>query len=108
MAESAAWVRQTRFGKALVFSLNRHENNATPFLFFSEWASYGHDGGGECGVPYSARFHMPGAATAGTGTAAPPTRNLWYSVEVGVVHFTYISTEHNFLTGERSAGNEYS
>ena len=26
-----------------------------PLLF-----TYGNDGGGECGVPYNARFHMPG------------------------------------------------
>lgn len=24
-----------------------------------EWSNYGKDSGGECGVPYSVRFHMP-------------------------------------------------
>lgn len=66
----------------------------------SEWAHYGHDSGGECGVPYSTRFHMPGSASVATGTAAPATRNVWYSVDVGTVHFTYISTEHDFTPGQ--------
>ncbi|GLJ18825.1 hypothetical protein SUGI_0336310 [Cryptomeria japonica] len=66
-----------------------------------EWASrlYGTDGGGECGVPYSLKFHMPGNSSAPTGTAAPPTKNLYYSFDLGVVHFLYISTETNFLRG---------
>lgn len=65
------------------------------------WASnvYGTDGGGECGIPYSLRFKMPGNSSFSTGTGAPDTRNLYYSFDVGVVHFLYISTETNFLEG---------
>lgn len=64
-----------------------------------DWANYGKDGGGECGVPYSLRFNMPGNSSEPTGTVAPATRNLYYSFDVGAVHFVYISTETNFLPG---------
>lgn len=61
--------------------------------------SYGTDGGGECGVPYSLKFRMPGNSSLPTGTAAMDTRNLYYSFDSGPVHFLYISTETNFLPG---------
>eukprot|EP00268_Persea_americana_P063700 TRINITY_DN8292_c0_g2_i1.p1 TRINITY_DN8292_c0_g2~~TRINITY_DN8292_c0_g2_i1.p1 ORF type:complete len:642 (-),score=83.02 TRINITY_DN8292_c0_g2_i1:437-2362(-) len=66
-----------------------------------DWAShvYGTDGGGECGVPYSLRFNMPGNSSFSTGTSSPATRNLYYSFDAGVVHFVYISTETDFLPG---------
>ncbi|KAF9674378.1 hypothetical protein SADUNF_Sadunf10G0121100 [Salix dunnii] len=66
-----------------------------------EWASavYGTDGGGECGVPYSLKFNMPGNSSDSTGTRAPATRNLYYSFDTGAVHFVYISTETNFVSG---------
>ncbi|PNX95569.1 putative inactive purple acid phosphatase 2-like protein [Trifolium pratense] len=64
-----------------------------------DWANYGKDGGGECGVPYSLRFNMPGNSSEPTGTVAPATQNLYYSFDMGVVHFVYISTETNFLPG---------
>ncbi|KAL5987316.1 hypothetical protein ACLOJK_038481 [Asimina triloba] len=57
------------------------------------------DGGGECGVPYSLRFNMPGNSSLPTGTHSPNTRNLYYSFDAGVVHFVYMSTETNFLPG---------
>jgi hypothetical protein len=63
------------------------------------YAVYGKDGGGECGVPYSLKFNMPGNSSELTGTRAPPTRNLYYSFDSGSVHFVYISTETNFLPG---------
>ncbi|CAL5212999.1 unnamed protein product [Lathyrus oleraceus] len=68
-----------------------------------DWAGYRKDGGGECGVPYSLRFNMPGNSSEPTGTVAPATRNLYYSFDMGAVHFVYISTETNFLPG----GNQY-
>ncbi|KAI3846431.1 hypothetical protein MKX03_001881 [Papaver bracteatum] len=68
-----------------------------------DWASYGKDGGGECGVPYSLKFNMPGNSSSPTGTRAPATRNLFYSFDSGVVHFMYMSTETNFLPG----GDQY-
>lgn len=64
-----------------------------------DWANYGKDGGGECGVPYSLRFNMPGNSSETTGTVAPATRNLYYSFDMGAVHFVYFSTETNFLPG---------
>ncbi|XP_019164545.1 PREDICTED: probable inactive purple acid phosphatase 2 [Ipomoea nil] len=65
------------------------------------WAAniYKQDGGGECGVPFSLRFNMPGNSSEPTGTAAPATRNLYYSFDMGPVHFVYMSTETNFLPG---------
>ncbi|KAL0385989.1 UNVERIFIED_CONTAM: putative inactive purple acid phosphatase 2 [Sesamum radiatum] len=50
-----------------------------------DWAYsvYGTDGGGECGVPYSLRFNMPGNSSEPTGTRAPATRNLYYSFDLG-------------------------
>jgi len=44
------------------------------------------DSGGECGVPYETYFPMPAAAKD----------KPWYSIEQGSVHFTIISTEHNW------------
>lgn len=66
-----------------------------------EWARpiYGRDSGGECGVPYSLRFHMPEASPEPAGARAPPTRNLYYSLDLGPVHFVYFSTETDFLPG---------
>ncbi|MQM19193.1 hypothetical protein Taro_052192 [Colocasia esculenta] len=63
------------------------------------YRSYGTDGGGECGIPYSRKFNMPGNSALSTGTGAPDTRNLYYSFDAGVVHFLYLSTETNFLRG---------
>ncbi|KAJ4778500.1 Purple acid phosphatase [Rhynchospora pubera] len=47
------------------------------------------DSGGECGVPYGTYFQMPVSATD----------KPWYSIEQGPVHFTVISTEHDFTSG---------
>ncbi|RHN79115.1 putative phosphodiesterase I [Medicago truncatula] len=44
------------------------------------------DSGGECGVPYETYFPMP------TSAKDKP----WYSIEQGTVHFTVISTEHDW------------
>jgi len=49
----------------------------------------GSDSGGECGVPYGARFTMPQAATD-----AP-----WYALRVGPVTIVLMSTEHDFSEG---------
>ncbi|XP_027347832.1 probable inactive purple acid phosphatase 9 [Abrus precatorius] len=79
--------------------IGNHEYNWPLQPWKPDWASYGKDGGGECGVPYSLRFNMPGNSSEPTGTAAPPTKNLYYSFDMGAVHFMYISTETNFLPG---------
>ena len=44
------------------------------------------DSGGECGVAYETYFPMP------TSAKDKP----WYSIEQASVHFTIISTEHNW------------
>ncbi|CAI8611268.1 unnamed protein product [Vicia faba] len=44
------------------------------------------DSGGECGVPYETYFPMP------TSAKDKP----WYSIEQASVHFTVISTEHDW------------
>lgn len=45
--------------------------------------------GGECGVPTYQRFKMPAAAYG----------QLWYSFDMGPVHFLQISTEVDFAAG---------
>ena len=57
--------------------------------FHPSWGNYGHDSGGECGVPVYNRFHMPENGN----------QPWWYSFEYGLVHFTVLSTEHNFTRG---------
>ncbi|KAM7269258.1 hypothetical protein ACFE04_024755 [Oxalis oulophora] len=81
--------------------IGNHEYNWPSQPFMPDWAKgiYGKDGGGECGIPYSLRFHMPGNSSETTRTNSPATRNLYYSLDVGSVHFVYISTETNFLSG---------
>ncbi|KAG8656699.1 hypothetical protein MANES_04G164100v8 [Manihot esculenta] len=44
------------------------------------------DSGGECGVAYETYFPMP----------TPAKDKPWYSIEQGSVHFTVISTEHDW------------
>lgn len=46
----------------------------------------GPDSGGECGVPYETYFPMP------TSAKDKP----WYSIEQASVHFTVVSTEHDW------------
>ncbi|KAK4765105.1 hypothetical protein SAY86_026195 [Trapa natans] len=81
--------------------IGNHEYDWPAQPWKPDWAQtiYGKDGGGECGVPYSLRFSMPGNSSEPTGSRAPATRNLYYSFDVGPVHFVYMSTETNFLPG---------
>jgi len=79
--------------------IGNHEYDWPEQPWKPEWAPYGTDGGGECGVPFSLRFHMPGDSSLATGTGSPATRNLYYSHDVGSVHFLYFSTETNFISG---------
>ena len=58
--------------------------------FHPEWGNYGHDSGGECGVPVYYRFHMPDQNG---------NQPWWYSYEYGLAHFTVLSTENNFTRG---------
>jgi len=59
--------------------------------FHPPWGNYGHDSGGECGVPMFYRFHMPD-----NGDSV-----WWYSFEYGLAHYTVFSTEHDFTKGSR-------
>ena len=58
--------------------------------FHPKWGNYGHDSGGECGVPVYNRFHMPDRNG---------NQPWWYSYEYGLAHFTVISTENDFTRG---------
>ncbi|GAM17445.1 hypothetical protein SAMD00019534_006200, partial [Acytostelium subglobosum LB1] len=73
-------------------SIGNHEYDYYGAPFMPEWADYGHDSGGECGVPYNARFHMPGAE-------GMPSQNIWFSYDNGPIHFTQASFEHDFTIG---------
>ena len=64
---------------------SRHPGNG----FHPKWGNYGHDSGGECGVPTSYRFHMPENGN----------QPWWYSYEYGLAHFTVLSTENDFTRG---------
>eukprot|EP01133_Synstelium_polycarpum_P015456 gene15456-18338_t len=73
-------------------SIGNHEYDYSGQPFAPSWSDYGGDSGGECGVPYDTRYHMPGAE----GT---PQQNRWYSYEQGPIHFTMMSAEEDFLVG---------
>ena len=60
--------------------------------FHPPWGNYGHDSGGECGVPVFHRFHMP------DHTGHQP---WWYSFDYGSLHAIMLSTEHDFTPGSR-------
>ncbi|DBA02716.1 TPA: hypothetical protein N0F65_010541, partial [Lagenidium giganteum] len=51
--------------------------------------NFGVDSGGECGVPFNKRFIMPNNGN----------QVFWWSVEMGLVHHTVISSEHDFTPG---------
>eukprot|EP01133_Synstelium_polycarpum_P010867 gene10867-12661_t len=72
-------------------SIGNHEYDFPQQPFYPSWSDYGSDSGGECGVPYFARYHMLGAEG--------PSRNLWYSYNYGPVHTLVFSAEHDFLPG---------
>jgi hypothetical protein len=71
--------------------IGNHEYDYVGQPWKPDWADYGTDSGGECGIPYNSRFMMPGLA--------PESRNLWYSFDYGNIHFVFMSSEHNFLVG---------
>lgn len=82
--------------------IGNHEYDWPAQPWNPEWGPYGTDSGGECGVPYSLRFAMPGNSSLAVRKdvlGVPETKNLYYSIDFGVVHFVYFSTETNFLPG---------
>ena len=60
-----------------------------PSIIDAIYGPLGQDSGGECGVPYYMRLRPP-QATPG---------KLWYSINMGPVHFLQISSEQNFSAG---------
>merc|ERR1712100_776959 len=60
---------------------------------------YGNDAGGECGVPYEKYFSiMPNSTSSSSSSSSSslsPSAPFWYSFEIGVIHFTILSTEHD-------------
>eukprot|EP00054_Salpingoeca_dolichothecata_P032630 m.266334 g.266334 ORF g.266334 m.266334 type:complete len:548 (+) comp30550_c0_seq1:67-1710(+) len=66
------------------------------------WGTYGEDSGGECGVPYRARFLPPTADTSPKRLTADNSTH-YYSFEQGpdgtCVHFVVMDTEADYLSG---------
>jgi hypothetical protein len=78
-----------------MLSAGNHERDAPITSSSRPYLSYftGNDSGGECGVPYAHRFRMPAPADD------PQNDTPWYSLDHGPVHFTVMSTEHDFGPG---------
>eukprot|EP01102_Stenamoeba_stenopodia_P018701 TRINITY_DN690_c0_g1_i1.p1 TRINITY_DN690_c0_g1~~TRINITY_DN690_c0_g1_i1.p1 ORF type:complete len:567 (+),score=113.94 TRINITY_DN690_c0_g1_i1:106-1806(+) len=76
-------------------AIGNHEYDWLSQPYLPSFSPYHNDSGGECGVPYSERFHMPNPDPQGSYGQ----RNLWYSFDFGPIHFVFMSTEHNFTTG---------
>jgi len=70
--------------------IGNHEYDYIGQPFNPSWSDYDTDSNGECGVPFNARFQMPDASGV---------KNLWWSINYGLVHFIFISTEHNWMSG---------
>lgn len=83
--------------------IGNHEYDWPSQPFKPYLSNYNTDGGGECGVPYSMKFNMPGNSSFSIGTSFRSIKNLYYSINVGVVHFLFYSTETDFQLG----GNQY-
>jgi len=72
-----------------IVTIGNHEFDYIGQQWSPKWGNYGYDSRGECGVPFGTRFTMPGN---GNG-------DNWFSIDYPLVHFTFISTEHNFSVG---------
>lgn len=62
---------------------------------------HGDDSGGECGVPFNARFIQP---AGDKHSALPPSNSSdnvasWYSDNIGPIHVIFASTEHDYHPG---------
>ncbi|GAM20511.1 hypothetical protein SAMD00019534_036860 [Acytostelium subglobosum LB1] len=73
-------------------TIGNHEYDFPKQPFKPSWSDFNTDSGGECGVPFSKRYHM-------TGAEGTPQRNVYYSYNNGPVHVTVMSMEHDFLVG---------
>jgi hypothetical protein len=90
------WHAEMRDPLASMFLLpavGNHEFDWPGIGFRPSWGNYGSDSGGECGVPYSARFWWPGS---GDGTIRRP---MYYEFLHGLVHNIVLSSETDFTPG---------
>lgn len=78
--------------------LGNHEYDWPTQSFKPKLFSYMKDGGGECGIPYDKRFHMPGPKLR-TKDFLTGSTNIYHSINVGLVHFIMLSSEHNMTVG---------
>lgn len=76
-------------------SIGNHEFDFKGQPFKPSWSTYSTDSGGECGVPYVARFAMPYP----DHSRALHNRSLYYSFNYGPVHFAMLDSESDFLPG---------
>ena len=56
------------------------------------WGNFYNDSGGECGVPVAKRFAMPSSSNNSNSV-------FWYSYDMGPVHTTVVSSEHDLSPG---------
>lgn len=78
--------------------LGNHEYDWPTQAFKPITFSYMKDSGGECGIPYDRRFHMPGPALKSKDYLTGST-NIYHSMDVGLVHFIMLSSEHSMFKG---------
>ena len=68
--------------------------------FAPKWGNMEDDSGGECGVVVAKRFTMPSTMANETTSAAPASNGVfWYSYDMGSVHTTVLSGEHDLSPG---------
>lgn len=72
--------------------LGNHEYDYIGSDFAPSWGNYGDDSGGECGIPFTYRFYMPGDINS-------LHFNVFYSFDYGNIHVLQFSTEHNYTFG---------
>jgi len=68
-------------------SIGNHEYDYGNQPFKPDWSNYGEDSNGECGIPFTKRFHMPN------------NNSYWWSIDYGNIHFIVSSEEHDFTRG---------
>lgn len=78
-------------------SIGNHEMGwSQSDLVFDGMLRTASDSGGECGVAFLKRFPF---AMQPLGGLPPRQASPWYSFDIGPVHFTMLSSEHDFTSG---------
>lgn len=81
----------------------KHHKRRRP-SFRPAWGNFGrNESGGECGVPFAARFPRPGGKDGKDGKDDDDV--FWYSYDVGPAHTIVLSSEHDLSEG--SAQHEW-